>query len=295
MAKIVLTPELLLEQRQKMIQLQVKQEEITSQIQAAVNIMNEGLTDNLRHNSAAKTKLVMNYTRSFEEVLAWGADAIARAVAKYQETQSDIIQWINNMIGVVLPGASNSAGVVTVNENGSIKDSPGKEIEPFKSNAEGQRGAAAYNEVLADLDVENRYRYQKRNGSTYCNIYVWDATKAMGCEIPHYYDPNTGKETASRVAGTYLEMSAGRMTKWLENFGAENGWIECDEATAIAMANKGMPTVAAATTTGHVAMVVPQNEGETGVMISQAGGSNFNHGSLKNGFGSYPVKYFYHA
>ena len=50
----------------------------------------------------------------------------------------------------------------------------------------------------------------------------------------------------------------------------------------------------AATEVGHVAMVAPQNAGESGVMISQAGLNNYAHTSLKNGFGNYDVKYFYH-
>lgn len=189
--------------------------------------------------------------------------------------------------------SAGSAGVVTVNQQSDIPNTQWKEITPHKTNVPGQRSPDAYREVLADLDVENRARYTPGN-ATWCNIYVWDATKAMGCEIPHFYDPNTGKETDSRVPGTYLEMSASRMTNWLEQHGQANGWIECDAATAIAMANKGLPTVVAATTTGHVGMVVPQNAGDTGVMISQAGASNFNYGPQQNGFGKYPTKYFYH-
>lgn len=295
MAKIKLTTELLIEQRQKMLQLRENQQNITKGLKDAVNTMNEGLTDNLRHNSAAKTSMVLNYSHSFESVLGWGADAIEEAVRKYQQVQGNIIHWINQMLNFFMPNINTPVGVVTVNENGSISNRQGVEIDPFKSNAEGQRSADAYREVLADLDVEKRARYQRRasDGATWCNIYVWDATKAMGCEIPHYYDPNTGLEC--REAGVYKEMGAIRMREWLENFGSQHGWIECDQATAIAMANKGMPTVVAATTTGHVGMVVPQNEGDTDVMISQAGASNFNYGKQSNGFGKHSVKYFYHA
>ena len=89
-------------------------------------------------------------------------------------------------------------------------------------------------------------------------------------------------------------MGASRMTTWLEKFGEQNGWIECDEATAIKMANNGYPTVAAGTNTGHVAMVAPQNEGETGVYLSQAGATNGNHLPINKCFGKYSVKYFYH-
>ena len=149
-------------------------------------------------------------------------------------------------------------GVVVVNKNYSIPDSQGREIISHKTNKEGERGREAYLEVLADLDVGNRKRYARTANATWCNIYVWDATLAMGCEIPHYYDPKTGKKVKPGTPG-YLEMGASRMTTWLEKFGEQNGWVECDEATAIKMANNGYHTVAAGTNTGHVAMVAPQN------------------------------------
>ena len=194
---------------------------------------------------------------------------------------------------------------VVENENGSISNYPWDEITPYKTNAEGYRYPEAYEKVLQDLQVETRGRYAPGK-DTWCNIYVWDATKAMDCEIPHYYNPETGEGFTRQEAISageyepgnpdgYYEMSAPRMTEWLETHGAKNGWIECDAETAIQMANKGMPTVVAATDTNHVGMVVPQREGESGVMISQAGASNFEHGSLNQGFGNYHVKYYYHA
>ncbi len=188
--------------------------------------------------------------------------------------------------------------IVVVNNDSEIPDRPSLEITPHLSNYEGNRSADAYNEVLADLNVENRQRYQRTSTATWCNIYVWDATKAMGCEIPHYYNRVTGaplsRDYCLQHPGEYYEMSAIRMTNWLCDHGSEYGWVECTAEEAIAHANMGQPTVCAATTTGHVAMVAPQGDGESGVMISQAGASNFQHGPQSNGFGNYPVKYFYH-
>ncbi len=191
---------------------------------------------------------------------------------------------------------------VETNTNYSIPKQQYLEIAPRKTNASDYRSADAYNEVLEDLDVENHARYRRTDNATWCNIYVWDATKAMGCEIPHYYNKHTGEpmtraEAIKAGTGTYNEMSANRMTSWLGKYGADYGWVECDAATAVAMANQGYPTVAAATTTGHVAMVAPQKSGDKGVMISQAGASNFEHGSLESGFGSHSsgVKYYYHV
>ena len=52
----------------------------------------------------------------------------------------------------------------------------------------GNRSAANYNAVLDQFSVGNNPRYARRNGNTYCNIFVWDATRAMGAEIPHWVD-----------------------------------------------------------------------------------------------------------
>ncbi len=244
----------------------------------------EDFDDEIKKLNKEKTKVYQNCV----DLAAFLDDA----VKKYEQLDKGLIPKDSVDEKDYPPG-------VEINDNYSIPNQQWLEITPHKTNAEGHRSADAYNEVLADLDVANRKRYTPSNGSTWCNIYVWDATKAMGCEIPHYYDPKTGaaltREYCLKNPGSYYEMSATRMTSWLANYGAKNGWIECDEATAIAMANKGMPTVAAATTTNHVAMVTPQRAGETGVMISQAGARNFEHGSIKNGFGNYPVKYYYHA
>ena len=98
----------------------------------------------------------------------------------------------NNSNGQTSSTTIPSTGRVDINNNYSIPDTQWSEITPHKTNAEGQRSPNAYNEVLAELDVANRKRYAPTDKSTWCNIYVWDATKAMGCEIPHYYDPNTG-------------------------------------------------------------------------------------------------------
>ena len=211
--------------------------------------------------------------------------------ARTQALQRSIRARLEKIRDAILPK-------ITIHENYSIPKQAYKPVIPQKTNAQGERSAEAYNEVMDAFQVATNPRYQPRNGDTWCNIYVWDVTTAMGCEIPHYYNKKTGepmtRDQCLKNPGTYYEMSANRMTKWLEKYGAQYGWVECDEATAISQANQGMPTVTVGTDTGHVAMVAPQADGETGVMISQAGGRNFNHGKLSSGFGKHPVKYFYH-
>ena len=302
-AQIKITPATLRAQSAQLRALQTRMADLSAKSTKVINLLDEALTGSF--NILMRTK--GNIMLAQMKLLCNDLDTAAQIANRCAETYENADKVIRDTIGDSLPDEVVNTPVstqevvpdVVVNENYNIPNSPSLEITPHKTNAPGSRSPEAYKEVLADLDVENRKRYQPRNGSTWCNIYVWDATKAMGCEIPHYYDPKTGqglsRDYCLKNPGSYLEMSANRMTTWLTKYGAQNGWIECDQATAIAMANKGMPTVVAATTTGHVGMVVPQNEGDTGVMISQAGASNFDYGAQRNGFGNYPVKYFYHV
>ena len=229
-------------------------------------------------------------------------EAIFNKVYSIDASCSQKIEGSNGQLDGILSRAKSLADSVfpqyTVHEQYSIPRQQWLEVSPKVTNDAEHRDPDSYDAVIASFDVEHNSRYTP-GADTWCNIYVWDVTRAMGCEIPHYYNKYTGapmtQAEALKNPGTYLEMSAPRMTAWLEKYGAQYGWTECDEATAIANANLGCPTVAAATNTGHVAMVAPQRGDETGVVISQAGGRNFEHGNLRNGFGNYNVKYFTHV
>ena len=139
------------------------------------------------------------------------------------------------------------------------------------------------------LDVENNPRYDNTKGPTYCNIYVWDVTYAMGCEIPHWVNGR--------------ELNANEANEWLAKEGASHGWHEIDEATALQMANEGKPTVACSD--GHIAMVSPSEPGDkeeygSNLYLSQAGGIykhyNGNNRHIPAGYVNWgmTVKYYYH-
>ena len=189
------------------------------------------------------------------------------------------------------------SGTIITNPNGNVTNPrQGQEIVPKYMNKPGSRDPDAYSKVLHQFDVTTNERYKKvvRNGKTltWCNIFVWDVTIAMGCEIPHYYNPNTGEKTASRVSGEYLEMTADRMANWLRDFGPSNGWEKISASDAQKFANEGYPVVVAAPGGGHVAMVCPSRA--EGPMITQAGANNFEEKPVKNGFGSLTVEYYVH-
>lgn len=159
---------------------------------------------------------------------------------------------------------------------------------PLTSDA-SNRSADLYRRVCAQFNVTSSPRYAAGPGVTWCNIYVWDATSAMGAEVPHWYDPATGAPTS---VGRGVETRANDVYNWLVR--GHGGWREGTHAEATANAALGRPSVAAYFNptpgrSGHVAMVLPNGN------IAQAGASNFFDVPVSRGFGSLPVRYFLHA
>ena len=178
-----------------------------------------------------------------------------------------------------------------------LKTPPGAPVEPVVRNAEGARNPLAYDAVLDQFNVAVSPRYEiKADKKTHCNTYVWDATKAMGCEIPIAYDPATGapgkvndkaKLGESIWAKPAIETNANGQVDWLRKHGPSRGWRKISPEEAQARANAGHPTVLAwknpdPNQSGHVAMVRPDRSGpydaKNGPLIAQAGKTNFEHG-----------------
>jgi len=150
--------------------------------------------------------------------------------------------------------------------------------------------------VARQFDVEHAARYQPGGGKTWCNIFLWDVTSALGAEIPHWV--NFGGGPAEPGHG--MEQSANSVVRWLQDVGGAHGWVEVDEATARADASAGRPAVAVWANplpnhSGHVALVLPDQPGVTGPVIAQAGARNYAAAPLARGFGPYKPRYFTHA
>ncbi|MCL2012245.1 MAG: hypothetical protein FWG75_05595 [Cystobacterineae bacterium] len=184
----------------------------------------------------------------------------------------------------------------------------------IKNNA-NNRSAQNYNEVIDQFVVGVNHRYQKgqQGGSeTYCNIFVWDVTRAMGAEIPFWTDkkgnaitpPENEEHKTELLNKGYKPNTANDMHDWLEKNGAQNGWIKVTADDAQKAANKGQLTVASWKNTevdnngkprsGHVGIVRPGKTNKNGPALAQAGRNNFNKGHVKNGFGQNPVSYWVH-
>jgi len=165
---------------------------------------------------------------------------------------------------------------------------------PPLTNGPSARLAATYTSVVAQFDVANNPRYTRRNGNTFCNIFVWDVTAAMSAIVPHWVD-STGNPVPM---GKGKELDANAVCEWVEQHGAINGWSPCTEQEAVVNANQGCPTIAIWKNVGgigHVAIVIPSNPLVcTRAMTAQSGARNFFDEPVTHGFGNLPVSYYKH-
>jgi hypothetical protein len=172
---------------------------------------------------------------------------------------------------------------------------PGLPVDAPWTSSEGARSKGQYDRVLDQFKVATNPRYKKNQqgrNETYCNIFVEDATKAMGCQIPSCYDDKTGKPGTFKKGKWEggVEHNANGVVDWLNKFGPKNGWKKVSAEEAQKHANQGKPAVAAWKNnggTGHVAMVRPDDapfDPKKGPTIAQAGGGNFDKGSVASGF-----------
>lgn len=203
---------------------------------------------------------------------------------------------MQNMTGAIDPLASNR-----------IPSAASKAVNPAITSNITNRNPALYRQVINQFHVETHPRYavnKKGTGDTYCNIFMWDVTRAMGAEIPHYVDPKTKAPRYYPDVKGASEMNANAIYDWLHEHGGKYGWFEVDAEQAQAMANQGRPVVTALRNNsgghGHVQVVCPSADGmydpERGVTIAQAGRNLTSYRPITQIYNrSLPrVKYFAH-
>lgn len=138
----------------------------------------------------------------------------------------------------------------------------------------------SYTQSVLWFNILKSLRWQPSEDKTYCNIFVWDVTRALGVEIPHYVD---GNETNANWIYDWLtgEGQASGYPSWRGGKGSDVGWFEVTSKEAGERANQGYPTVVVASDNregqhGHAAIVVPGNSlVSSGIFyppVAQAGG-----------------------
>jgi len=154
---------------------------------------------------------------------------------------------------------------------------------PIKiTSSPGGRSAGGLSRVIAQFQVATNPRYTQRDSNTFCNIFLWDVTRALGCEIPHWV-----LNGISTPPGIGSELNAVGTVAWMRTYGNQNGWRKVTEGEARGAASQGYPAVvlfAPPVGIGHVAVLQPTMSATT--LIAQAGVSNFEKKPLSSGFGT---------
>lgn len=152
-----------------------------------------------------------------------------------------------------------------------------KPIDPILTSSEGDRSRENYNAVIDQLWVEKNQRYTDRDNKTFCNIFMWDVTKAMGAEIPYYVNRQTGaaEEYRPGILADAYQQSAADYYRWMNRHGAEYGWKKVSAKEGQEAANRGEPAVALYLF-GHCQVIrpFPENSGESpqgNICYAQAG------------------------
>jgi hypothetical protein len=188
-----------------------------------------------------------------------------------------------------------------------LVSAPGSQVQPWLpadapvKSTSADRRAELYETVIDQFAVEKNPRYlrnQQGREETYCNIFVWDVTRAMGAEIPHWVDQNSDPLRF----GEGVELEVNEVILWLQTRGQTLGWVIVPPERAQELANQGYPVVATWLNPGgigHIAVVRPgQYSSSLGPAIAQAGRTNFNRGTVAEGFRRVPsdqeIVYYYH-
>lgn len=121
------------------------------------------------------------------------------------------------------------------------------------SNGNDNRSPARYEAVLRQFNFDTSLRYQPAGGDTFCNIAAWDASRALCCEVPHWWN---------NLNGSYgmQELVINEGILWLGTEGVDYGWTQVDADAAKAAAALGQPTLVTwrnPTGHGHIAWVMP--------------------------------------
>lgn len=203
---------------------------------------------------------------------------------------------------------SGSYGGTTLSSGAVVPTSASTPTTPAVTSSLQNRSPERYRAVIEQFQVDSAKRYmvnKRGNNDTYCNIFLWDVTSAMGAEIPHYTDWETGTPLSYENIDSAKQMNANRISDWLNSHGPKYGWYEVTPEQAQQLANEGRPAVTVWKNPtgghGHVQVVSPSTSGaydsSRGVAIAQAGRNLTDYTYITNVYSSRlkDVQYFAHA
>lgn len=131
-----------------------------------------------------------------------------------------------------------------------LRDSWRAVKSPFTSKI-GERTKDAYEKAFKQFAIGFNPRYEEDGpGKPRGHIYVWDVSRAMGCEIPHFVGAR--------------ELTLSKTIEWLRHEGPMRQWLKISESDSFRWADLGMLVVAVPRDPkiNQLAIVVPQAEAD---------------------------------
>lgn len=249
---------------------------------------------------------------SAESIARQNKLTLAELLAANQQLENPHALWVGQLLNIPAPSVAAAASVSPAGSlaevaggrydgitpaPGTISTNRASLIFPPLVNTAAHRSAGAYEQVINQFAVGHNPRYLPGGGFTYCNIFVWDVTRALGCPIPHWIT-SAGVISAPFAPHAY-EININGGVDWMVKYGAPlHGWRKIDAATAQQYANQGQVAVALWKNPtgghGHTAMVRPGTLTARGPATAQAGSTNFNEGHLADGFGNLRPLFYGH-
>lgn len=122
-----------------------------------------------------------------------------------------------------------------------------KAVQAPVQSREGRRSVEVYEQVIKQFAVATNPRYDPdAPGKPRGHIFVWDISRAMNCEIPHFVGAK--------------ELSLAQTCDWLRHEGPMRGWRKIEEEQTFEGANEGYLVIAIPkdVRTKFIAIVAPQ-------------------------------------
>ena len=207
-------------------------------------------------------------------------------------------------------------------------------VDPPLKGQSCEKNPEKYKSIIDQFSVTTNVRYlpippnprparAPEGRYTWCNIFGWDVSMAMGCRIyPHFYSSKKQKikgielEEGQPVNNNFklefagkeiIETNANRQTAWFKKYGTKFGWkILSGPEEAQKYANEGRLVIASWENinkdeavggyagSGHVIVIRPDDSKtynpKRGPRISQAGAVNVADGYFINGVGDKGMK-----
>ncbi len=153
-----------------------------------------------------------------------------------ERTNTDVL--LGNVAGLALDAdEEDEVTVTTALHDGLLPAREVTSVDTWKAvnapmqSKPGRRTAVLYQNVIDQFASGYNQRYQvDASGKSKTHVFVWDVTRAMNCEVPHFAG---GRET-----------TLGQMVDWLRFEGHTRGWQKANAEAATAAADRGEAVLA---------------------------------------------------